>query len=96
MAQTKSLDEKIAQCRPFLKWAGGKSKLLPELISLVPKQYGRYFEPFLGGGALFFTIQPKKAVLSDLNKDLIETFRVVQKNVDELIDDLKKHKHTKN
>jgi DNA adenine methylase len=70
--------------RPFLKWAGGKSSLLPHLCSLVPSDYLRYIEPFLGGGALFFELQPKNAVLSDLNSELINCYKIVRDKPEEL------------
>ena len=53
--------------KPFVKWAGGKRQLLPEILKLVPKSYNRYFEPFLGGGSTLFSIQPEKAFVSDTN-----------------------------
>lgn len=63
---------------PFLKWAGGKRGLLPELEKRVPKFSGTYFEPFLGGGALFFHLEPKTALLSDANAYLVETYKCVR------------------
>lgn len=74
---------------PFLKWAGGKSQLLPELSKYIPKSYGRYIEPFLGGGALFFYLQPHKAILADSNEELINCYIVVRDNVEKLIKALK-------
>jgi DNA adenine methylase len=79
------------KAQPFLKWAGGKTQLLPELVRHVPTTYGRYVEPFVGGGALFFHLQPKEAVLADLNEELINTYRVVRDGVDDLIAELKKY-----
>jgi DNA adenine methylase len=76
---------------PFLKWAGGKSRLLPELLRRIPTKFGRYFEPFLGGGALFFSAEPKDAVLSDLNAELTTTYRAVQSNVEDVIRELSLH-----
>ena len=57
----------FAAPRPFIKWAGGKRQLIDEIISSFPANYGRYFEPFIGGGALFFAIQPDNAYISDIN-----------------------------
>jgi DNA adenine methylase len=65
---------------PFLKWAGGKRWLLHHCQDLLPAECTRYFEPFLGGGAVFFALQPNRAVLSDLNGDLISTFLALRKN----------------
>ena len=78
-------------CRPFVKWVGGKSQLLPELVKRVPQNFTTYYEPFLGGGALFFALQPSHSVLSDDNEELINAFSVLQTNVDQLIKELKKH-----
>jgi len=67
-------------CSPFLKWAGGKQWLLPKLRQSIGPIRGRYFEPFLGGGTVFFALQPQSAVLSDANADLIATYEAVQKD----------------
>ncbi|KJU83918.1 modification methylase [Candidatus Magnetobacterium bavaricum] len=64
--------------KPFLKWAGGKTRLLPELLKYVPKQYGRYVDPFMGGGALFFHLQPENVIVADANRFLCDTYRGVQ------------------
>ncbi len=80
-------------CRPFVKWVGGKSQLLPSLLNRIPARFNRYFEPFVGGGALFFALQPQQAFLSDINNDLINAYKVVQTQVAPLIRDLKKHKY---
>lgn len=84
---------------PFLKWAGGKSQLLEQFKPLFPKEgaYKRYIEPFIGGGAVFFYLEPKEAIISDLNKDLIEAYKVVKSNPKELVELLKKYekKHSK-
>jgi DNA adenine methylase len=83
------------ECKPFVKWVGGKSQLRLDLLSRLPTSFVRYFEPFLGGGALFFALQPSKAYLSDINLDLINTYRAIQNNVSELIEDLKQHRYDK-
>jgi DNA adenine methylase len=67
--------------RAFLRWAGSKRLLLPHIVPLLPARYGTYYEPFLGGGSLFFLLQPSKALLSDTCGDLIETFDAVRANV---------------
>ncbi|MBW4569788.1 MAG: DNA adenine methylase [Tolypothrix carrinoi HA7290-LM1] len=85
--------------RPFLKWAGGKSKLIKQYLTHFPSEntYKNYYEPFLGGGAVFFHIQPIKAILTDINAELITTYRCVRDNVKELIYLLKEHesKHSR-
>jgi len=81
--------------RPFLKWAGGKSSLLPHIRERVPANFETYFEPFLGAGAVFFGLAPPRAVLSDINIEVINAFRVVRSNVEELLESLSKHRHTK-
>ncbi len=84
---------------PFVKWAGGKSRLLEQFKPLFPKEgsYKKYIEPFLGGGAVFFYLEPKEAIISDLNKDLIEAYKVVNLHLKELLKILKKYekKHSK-
>jgi DNA adenine methylase len=94
-----SLIETNVQAKPFLKWAGGKSQLLDQLAPLFPKHFERYHEPFLGGGAVFFTLasdlKPANVFLSDVNRDLIEAYQVVRDNVDELIEHLKVHVNEK-
>ncbi|MSQ27910.1 MAG: DNA adenine methylase [Dehalococcoidia bacterium] len=79
------------RARPFLKWAGGKAQLLAHLQPFFPTTYRRYIEPFLGGGAVFFHLQPAEALLSDSNESLVEVFRVVQRQVSHLIEALDRH-----
>jgi DNA adenine methylase len=64
---------------PFLRWAGGKSKIVSQLAAFVPQphRYGRYIEPFLGGGALFFSIRPRSSLLADLNRELINCYQQI-------------------
>ena len=80
----------------FLKWAGGKSQLIEQYKPFFPKKIERYFEPFLGSGAVFFfikkTFNPKEVFLSDINEESIITFKVVRDKVEELIRNLKKRK----
>jgi DNA adenine methylase len=80
-------------CHPFVKWAGGKSQLIPQIIRFMPSKFARYFEPFLGGGAVFFHIAThnKNAFLSDINMDLINAYKVIRNHVEELITCLKYH-----
>ncbi len=86
--------------KPFLKWVGGKRQLVPELLVRIEKldEFGRYHEPFVGGGALFFELARrnalgrKKAYLSDSNPNLIAAYKGVQEDVDGLVDLLETHK----
>jgi len=77
--------------RPFIKWVGGKRSILPELTKRLPDNYDAYHEPFLGGGALYFSVQPKEAFLSDVNFHLVLTFKTVRDDVEGLISELKEH-----
>lgn len=79
--------------RPFVKWAGGKRQLLPELLRYVPERHGRYFEPFVGGGALFFELRPPVALLTDVNERLIRTYRGVRDHVGRVIELLDSYPH---
>jgi len=76
---------------PFLKWAGGKRKLLPEIKKYIPDTFSHYCEPFVGAGALLFELMPKNALINDINSDLINVYNVIRDNVDALIQDLKRH-----
>lgn len=68
--------------KPFLRWAGSKHKLLPQIIPHIPHRYGRYYEPFLGAGALFFALAPRRATLSDVSSELIATWQSVRDSAD--------------
>lgn len=83
---------KYHNLQPFTKWTGGKRQLLGELRSYMPETYGRYFEPFVGGGALFFDLAPEQAVINDFNEELINAYRQIKNNPAELINLLIKHK----
>lgn len=89
------LDKKEYETYPIVKWVGGKRQLMLELLKNMPKSYNRYFEPFIGGGALFFELQPDEAYISDMNEELINLYSVVRDNVYELMSDLNKHKISK-
>lgn len=88
--------------KPFVKWVGGKRQLLRQFreLGLYPPESfnpvtNTYYEPFVGGGAVFFDLLPKNAELSDLNKELVITYNVIKDNVDELVESLKKHIYDK-
>ena len=89
------LEQQNKETYPLVKWVGGKRQLMPELLKNMPISFKRYFEPFIGGGALFFELQPYNAYISDMNEELINLYCVVRDNVFELITDLNKHKITK-
>lgn len=78
---------------PFVKWVGGKRQLLDEIVPLLPKKITTYCEPFVGGGALLFYLQPKKAIINDKNVDLMNVYEVIKEQVDDLIISLRKHEN---
>ena len=63
--------------KPFVKWAGGKRQLLGEILERIPCTYENYIEPFLGGGAVLFALQPKRALINDINASLIHTYKTI-------------------
>jgi DNA adenine methylase len=83
--------------RPILKWAGGKRSLTREIINLFPEDFKSrsYHEPFFGGGAVFFKIQPKKGSINDINEKLINFYKVVREHPHELIQETKQHPYCK-
>lgn len=94
---------KFTKFQPFVKWAGGKRGLLSQIIPSIPKEFNNYFEPFVGGGAMFFELyssgllKNKKVYLFDINSELINAYNVVKYNPEHLIKELKsfEKKHTK-
>lgn len=87
-----NMPDKSFTARPFIKWVGGKRSIIKELLERVPENYTSYHELFLGGGALFFALNPEKAYLSDINFYLVITYRAVRDDVERLIFNLKLHK----
>jgi DNA adenine methylase len=90
LQQNYILNDKMTLCYPFIKWAGGKTQLLQQLYGLAPATFDRYFEPFIGGGALFFYLISAKnkrftAYLSDINAELINSYMAVKDDVEKLI-----------
>lgn len=77
--------------KPFVKWAGGKRQLMPQITKYMPKTFGRYYESFVGGGAVFFELQNNKSTINDFNTELIFAYKAIRDNLDELIDNLKVH-----
>ena len=74
---------------PFLKWAGGKRQLLDRISERMPQNYNNYYEPFIGGGAVLFGLQPERAVINDINESLINTYRIIANSPQELIESVK-------
>ena len=75
--------------RTFVRWMGNKSKHLNKFIQYVPDEYNTYIEPFVGSGALFLKLEPDKWIINDLNKDLINIWKCVKKDPDEIISNFK-------
>ncbi|GAH42440.1 unnamed protein product, partial [marine sediment metagenome] len=84
-----------SQPHPFLKWAGGKRQLISQMDKFFPKNYNKYIEPFIGGGAVFFHLLPENSIISDSNPDLINCYNVIKEDVEGLIKSLKKHRYEK-
>lgn len=72
--------------KPFVKWVGGKRQLLTQIKEHIPEYTGNYFEPFLGGGAVFLELEPENAVVSDLNTQLISTYKWVRDAPEDLLE----------
>lgn len=70
---------------PFVKWAGGKRQLLPQIRERMPQHYNRYFEPFVGGGAVLFDLQPEHALINDINKALINAYKIICEKPEEFL-----------
>ena len=81
----------MGNCRPFLNWAGGKRWLAAKKLSCFPKSYATYYEPFLGSGAIFFSLSPTKAVLSDTNINLILTYKAIKSDWRTVLSYLQEH-----
>lgn len=79
---------------PLLKWPGGKREVLQYLLPMIPREYGRYYEPFLGGGALFFATGPARATLGDTNYDLVNCYEQVRDHPDRVIKHLRQMRNT--
>lgn len=81
------------ELKPFVKWAGGKRQILSQIQANLPTEYNRYFEPFLGGGAVLLALQPKEASVADINPELINAFEVIKNNHLALIKKMKRMKN---
>lgn len=78
---------------PVVKWVGGKRQLLKDIEKHLPDNIDTYYEPFIGGGAVLFHLQPRVAVINDTNEELVNLYRVIEQNPEDLIEDLKKHRN---
>lgn len=83
----------VKEAAPFVKWVGGKRALLPQLERLLPRRFERYYEPFVGGGAMFFHLRPETAILADENAELMNAYRVVRDQLDALVAHLRGHEN---
>jgi len=97
MAADKSIPDaaKTEKCPPLFRWAGGKRRLISQILPVVPKSFNHYYEPFSGGAALFFKLQPANATLGDKNEELINCYQQVKSSPEEVIEALGKLKNTK-
>jgi len=84
----------VEKCPPLFRWAGGKRRLLSQIVPLLPKSYNRYYEPFCGGAAMFFSLRPVDAILSDKNEELINCYRQVKTDPEQVILALQKLANT--
>lgn len=85
------MEEIDKSCKPVLRWVGGKRGIINEIVKYVPRTYHTYYEPFLGGGAVLFHLQPKVAIVNDVNYELINLYNIIKDDVEGLILDLKEH-----
>lgn len=90
-------EKQLVKLKPFVKWVGGKSQFLEIINLLSPSQYNNFIEPFVGGGAVFLSIQPQQSIINDINSELITTYRVIKKQPKELLKLLTEYekKHSK-
>lgn len=90
-----SINPHVKSARPFIKWAGGKQSIAPTLIDFFPSSFEKYYEPFLGGGSVFFALSPQRAVLSDENRWLIDTYLALKKDWKKVVEYLEKMVNTR-
>lgn len=84
----------VTTCKPFVRWVGGKTQLLPQLVALAPKEFNRYYEPFVGGGAFYYALKPNEAVLNDFNPRLMNAYKQVRDDVQAVISHLRNYERT--
>lgn len=80
--------------KPIIKWVGGKRQLIEQIKKYMPKEFNKYFEPFIGGGALFFELNKENSIINDFNPELTNMYEIIKTKPYDLIKDLKKHKNT--
>jgi DNA adenine methylase len=93
VAEPLGLFPKDVAIKPFLKWAGGKTQLLSQLHKYVPSDFNKYIEPFIGGGAMFFSLNPQESIISDSNEELVITYNQVKDSVENVIEHLETFQH---
>lgn len=81
-------------CKPVIKWVGGKRQLIPKIKEYMPTEYNRYFEPFIGGGAVFFELKQTDSFINDYNPELTNLYEIIKNKPQELIKELSKHLNT--
>lgn len=81
--------------QPFLKWAGGKRQLVSQIREFIPRKFDLYFEPFVGAGAILFDLQPRTALINDVNEELINCYRVIKRDPTRLLAHAREHRNTK-
>ena len=81
--------------KPFLRWAGGKRWLIKQLDDFLPQTFNQYHEPFIGGGSIFFYLNPQKAFISDFNEELVDAYNEIKNNPHDVIKYIKTFKNTK-
>ncbi|KHS54037.1 Dam family site-specific DNA-(adenine-N6)-methyltransferase [Brevibacterium linens] len=86
-------DLRLQQARPVLKWAGGKTQIVPDLRDRLPNKFNKYIEPFFGGGALFFSINPEHGIIADNNPELINLYTAIRDDLPGVINHLEIHKN---
>jgi DNA adenine methylase len=94
MVNTPTLFPILGTQKPFLKWAGGKSQMINDLLKYAPTDFKKYIEPFVGGGAFYFSLNHSNCIISDLNEELVTTYKQVKANVHEIITILNTYKNT--
>ncbi len=95
MAEQSVKKENSIQAKPILKWAGGKTQMLGDIMPKIPATYGKYIEPFIGGGALFFALNSNQSVIADSNPELVNMYQQVATNVEKVIEYLHQYRNTK-